>query len=54
MAKDYIYAVTPLLEDALMDRDAVHRQTAASALKHMGAQSRRPSVISTHEFSCVH
>jgi len=36
MAKDYIYAVTPLFEDALMDRDAVHRQTAASALKHMG------------------
>lgn len=35
MAKDYIYAVTPLLEDALMDRDAVHRQTAASALKHI-------------------
>jgi len=27
--------VTPLLEDALMDRDLVHRQTAASAVKHM-------------------
>lgn len=26
MGKDYIYAVTPLLQDALMDRDAVHRQ----------------------------
>jgi splicing factor 3B subunit 1 len=26
MAKDYIYAVTPLFEDALMDRDIVHRQ----------------------------
>ena len=26
MGKDYIYAVTPLLEDALMDRDLVHRQ----------------------------
>jgi splicing factor 3B subunit 1 len=35
MGKDYIYAVTPLLEDALMDRDLVHRQTTASALKHM-------------------
>ncbi|KAF2068826.1 hypothetical protein CYY_009853 [Polysphondylium violaceum] len=35
MGKDYIYAVTPLLEDALMDRDAVHRQTACSAVKHM-------------------
>merc|ERR1712117_328235 len=35
MGKDYIYAVTPLLEDALMDRDLVHRQTACAAVKHM-------------------
>ncbi|XP_065896764.1 splicing factor 3B subunit 1-like isoform X2 [Dysidea avara] len=35
MGKDYIYAVTPLLEDALMDRDLVHRQTACWAVKHM-------------------
>eukprot|EP00898_Chlorokybus_atmophyticus_P003890 jgi/Chlat1/4501/Chrsp29S04438 len=35
MGKDYIYAVTPLLEDALMDRDLVHRQTASSAVMHM-------------------
>lgn len=35
MGKDYIYAVTPLLEDALMDRDLVHRQTACTAIKHM-------------------
>ncbi|XP_028968033.1 splicing factor 3B subunit 1 [Galendromus occidentalis] len=35
MGKDYIYAVTPLLEDALMDRDLVHRQTACSAIQHM-------------------
>eukprot|EP00043_Microstomoeca_roanoka_P029878 m.23659 g.23659 ORF g.23659 m.23659 type:complete len:1213 (-) comp9535_c0_seq1:171-3809(-) len=35
MGKDYIYAVTPLLQDALMDRDPVHRQTAATAIKHM-------------------
>jgi splicing factor 3B subunit 1 len=35
MAKDYIYAVTPLLEDALTDRDLVHRQTAAAATKHL-------------------
>ena len=33
MGKDYIYAVTPLLEDALTDRDAVHRQTACSTVK---------------------
>lgn len=35
MAKDYVYAVTPLLEDALIDRDQVHRQTAASVVKHV-------------------
>eukprot|EP00985_Skeletonema_marinoi_P035224 scaffold45977_cov212-Skeletonema_marinoi.AAC.3 len=35
MGKDYIYAVTPLLEDALMDRDAVHRQTGCACVKHL-------------------
>jgi len=35
MGKDYIYAVVSLLEDALMDRDLVHRQTACAAIKHM-------------------
>jgi len=35
MAKDYVYAVVPLLEDALIDRDQVHRQTAASVVKHV-------------------
>jgi splicing factor 3B subunit 1 len=35
MSKDYIYAVTPLLEDALTDRDLVHRQTASSAVRHL-------------------
>ena len=35
MGKDYILAITPLLEDALIDRDLVHRQTAASAVKHL-------------------
>ena len=35
MGKDYIYAVTPLLEDALIDRDIVHRQTAAVTVKHL-------------------
>lgn len=34
-SKDYIYAVTPLLEDALIDRDQVHRQTAAATVKHL-------------------
>ena len=31
----FSYALLPLLEDALMDRDMVHRQTAASVVKHM-------------------
>lgn len=35
MGKDYVYAVAPLLEDALMDRDPVHRQTGCSAVKHL-------------------
>jgi splicing factor 3B subunit 1 len=35
MGRDYIYAVTPLLVDALMDRDLVHRQTAMTVVKHM-------------------
>lgn len=35
MGKDYVYAVTPMLEDALMDRDPVHRQTGCAAVKHL-------------------
>lgn len=35
MARDYVYAVAPLLQDALMDRDMVHRQTACAAVKHL-------------------
>merc|ERR1711871_138583 len=35
MAKDYIYAITPLITKALQDRDIVHRQTASSATKHI-------------------
>lgn len=35
MGKDYVYAVAPLLQDALMDRDLVHRQTAAFAVQHI-------------------
>lgn len=36
MGKDYIYAVVPLLQDALMDRDVVHRQTAMTVVSHIG------------------
>ena len=34
-ARDYVYAITPLLTDALQDRDAVHRQTACACVKHL-------------------
>lgn len=35
MGKGYIYSVTGLLEDACMDRDMIHRQTAATTIKHL-------------------
>ncbi|KAL7751775.1 hypothetical protein RI367_002775 [Sorochytrium milnesiophthora] len=35
LGKDYTYAIAPLLEDALIDRDLVHRQTACSTVKHI-------------------
>ena len=40
MGKDYVYAVTPLLEDALIDRDMVHRQTAAVVVKRTSSRAR--------------
>lgn len=48
MGKDYVDTVAPLLEDALIDRDVVHRQTACWAVKHlalgkgMGSRNGRP------------
>lgn len=36
MSKDYIYSVIPLLEDALIERDPVHRQTACTVVKNLG------------------
>ncbi|KAM3165131.1 hypothetical protein ACU8KH_00893 [Lachancea thermotolerans] len=35
IAKDYIYTTVPLLQDALTDRDLVHRQTAAAVTRHL-------------------
>lgn len=35
VARDYIYSVVPLLQDALVEKDLVHRQTACSVIKHM-------------------
>ena len=35
MSVDYVYSIAPLLEDALIDRDPVHRQTACAVIKHI-------------------
>ena len=35
LGKDYCHAVLPLLEDALMDRDIIHRQMACNVVRHM-------------------
>ncbi|SCZ98634.1 BZ3500_MvSof-1268-A1-R1_Chr7-1g09224 [Microbotryum saponariae] len=35
MGKDYIHSVVTCLEDALTDRDLVHRQTSATIVKHL-------------------
>ncbi|CEM20117.1 unnamed protein product [Vitrella brassicaformis CCMP3155] len=35
LGKDYIYPICGLLEDALLDRDLVHRQTASWTCKHL-------------------
>lgn len=35
MSKDYLFAITPLLKDGLTERDQVHRQTAASTIRHL-------------------
>jgi splicing factor 3B subunit 1 len=48
--KDYIYAITPLLTNALIDRDTVHRQTACATVKHivLGVQGQGC------EDACIH
>lgn len=35
MSQDYVYFISPLLEDALIDRDLIHRQTAATVVKNI-------------------
>lgn len=35
ISQDYIYMITPMIEDALIDRDLVHRQTASTIIKHL-------------------
>lgn len=49
MGKDYVYAVAPLLEDALMDRDMVHRQTACATVKR-----KRSCPCGSYSFLTLH
>ncbi|SMN22725.1 similar to Saccharomyces cerevisiae YMR288W HSH155 5 U2-snRNP associated splicing factor [Maudiozyma saulgeensis] len=35
MSQDYVYFISPLLEDALVDRDLIHRQTAATVVRNI-------------------
>ena len=35
LGRDYVYSIVTLLEDALTDRDLVHRQTACTTVKHI-------------------
>ncbi|AMD21196.1 HEL084Wp [Eremothecium sinecaudum] len=35
ISKDYLYVISPLLQDALVDRDLVHRQTASTVVRHL-------------------
>ena len=35
MSRDYVYSIVGLVDDAMMDRDYVHRQNGASIIKHV-------------------
>merc|ERR1712232_544126 len=35
MSRDYIYALVPILESTLIERDGVHRQSACFAIAHL-------------------
>lgn len=53
MGKDYIYAVTPLVVDALMDRDLVHRQTACTVVKHVALGCYGMSFLTMTDMACL-
>ncbi len=53
-AKDYVYALAPLLEDALQDRDAVHRQQAIVATQHLTLGTEYFYYAISHENSARH
>eukprot|EP01028_Stygiella_incarcerata_P000846 TRINITY_DN11332_c0_g1_i1.p1 TRINITY_DN11332_c0_g1~~TRINITY_DN11332_c0_g1_i1.p1 ORF type:complete len:1120 (-),score=322.62 TRINITY_DN11332_c0_g1_i1:250-3105(-) len=55
MGTDYLYAVAPLLVDALMERDAVHRQIACNVVKHitLGAYGHGKEDVLIHLLNSV-
>ena len=48
MGKDYIYAVTPLFEDALQERDLVHRQVQTIVLSISVFLNNSQSILINH------
>ncbi|CCD24017.1 U2 snRNP complex subunit HSH155 NDAI_0C03570 [Naumovozyma dairenensis CBS 421] len=50
LAGDYVYVILPLLEDALIDRDLVHRQTASDVIKHLALNCQGTG----HEDAFIH
>ena len=50
ISQDYTYVTVPLLEDALIDRDLVHRQTAATVVKEIALYG----IGSGHEDAFLH
>jgi splicing factor 3B subunit 1 len=54
-AMTYLDAIVPVLADALTDRDHVHRQTAASAVKHLAfsVRSRGADDLLIHLLNCL-
>ncbi len=54
MGKDYVYATLPLLEDALMDRDMVHRQTACTVVKRKSSHLTRVTQLFMNQTHTPH
>jgi splicing factor 3B subunit 1 len=42
--RDYIYTLVPLLEDALTDKDVVHRQLGIQCVKHIVLSVKPPAL----------
>ncbi|CAN3480982.1 U2 snRNP component Hsh155p [Diutina catenulata] len=49
ITRAYLFSLVPLIEDALTDRDQVHRQTAASVVRHIALNCVGIADSSLHE-----